>query len=101
MHKVIILVPIWKDRSIGIAEEYAKQEKLEVEIAYRDKTGRQIYPDIYEISGRELKTYPRRKFGNTPMLYIVPIKDLKIKMPEPVLSAEEKARQDYFRTQGL
>jgi hypothetical protein len=100
MRKVIIQVPIWKDRSVGIAEEYGKDEKLEVEIAYRDKKGVLLYPDTYEIAGADLRKYPKRKFGNTPPLYIVPIKDLPLKEIE-VISEDEQAKRDYFRAYGL
>ncbi len=71
-----IKVPIWKDRSIGIAETKIS-ETTYIEITYTDKNGDKPYPHIYSISRDDTLGYPRQiRKGVT--LILIPIHHLSI-----------------------
>lgn len=77
MTKLRIREPIWKTNSIGVATFRAIQD-LEITIAYKDKSGKQVFPGKYYIRKEKLHTYPIQYCGKIK-LYIIPIEDLIIK----------------------
>jgi len=77
MRKIIIRVPIFKTRSIGIAD-YKITEDLEIYIDYRTKDKELLYPYIYSLTKEKAKKYPIQ-FKRGVMLRIIPIEDLTIK----------------------
>ena len=66
--------PIWGHQAVGIAEYRMFAEILEVEITYRDRKGRQVYPNLYRIERRQAMRYPRRCQRGT-WLRIIPLAD--------------------------
>lgn len=76
MREISIREPIWKTRSVGIAE-YKITEDLLIEIEYVDKQGKKPYPHQYIMKKDKALTYPTQKVrGN--VLRIIPIGDLTI-----------------------
>ena len=76
MNRYEIKEPIWKTRSVGIAEHRLKKDLL-VDIIYRNKDGQSVYHDTY--IGREGSTlnYPSQNIkGNK--VYWIPISELEI-----------------------
>jgi hypothetical protein len=71
--------PIWKfPRSIGIASKELSEESVQIEITYKTKDGKRLFPDIYEMKSHIIKRFPtQRRKGVT--LYIVPIEALNPK----------------------
>lgn len=85
--------PIWKNRSVGIAESKMLDEVIEVEILYKDKTGNRLYPGIYKMNWAKAMTYPKQVIRGVN-LRIIPIKDFEatgIKMrSKPSVEAYEQ-----------
>ena len=89
--KIIIREPIWKDKSIGIAEDKMITKNLRIEIEYTDKQGNRVFPGEYEISKKDALKYPKQEVKGH-VLRLIPIKDLK-KKPSlgQLVSSEEEA----------
>ena len=72
-----IKVPIWDggdgQRSIGLA---MFRVPCSVDITYINGEGEREYPDTYKVTKEFASDYPTRSYGNSPLLYIIPIKDL-------------------------
>ena len=98
-NKLIIKEPIWHSQSIGINKQLIKDE-LEIEISYKYANGARMFPETYVITKNEISKYPIQKLSSGVSLYIIPIKDLKIKM-QIILSLEEQAKKDYYDTLGI
>ena len=77
MRKIKIEYPIWKTRSIGIAE-YKITDDLLIEILYRDKSGQRLYPHKYRLLRSKALCYPKQVVKNGVILRIVPISELEI-----------------------
>jgi len=71
-----IKAPIWKTRSIGIAE-YRLQKYNQIEILYHTKDGKRLYPHTYFISKEDALKYPTQVIKGV-VLRIIPIIDLKV-----------------------
>ena len=83
MKRVKIREPIWKDRSIGVAEYHFDNyegitEILEIEITYKNKQGERIYLAVYILSWDQASRYPVQTVKGT-RLRIIPINELKEK----------------------
>jgi len=76
MRTLTIREPIWKNRSIGIAS-YRANSDLRINISYRDKKGKRLFPDTYFIKKDQIIKYPIQKYKGIK-LYIIPIEDLQI-----------------------
>ena len=77
MKRVKIREPIWKDRSIGIAEFHFDDYKvIEVEIIYKKKDGKKLYPGVYVLSWAQASAYPIQYRGGYP-LRLIPISSLR------------------------
>lgn len=72
-----INTPIWKTRSVGLAKDKMNSDVLEVEILYRDKQGKRIYPHVYEINKEQSLRYSTQRIKGH-ILYLIPIEDFKI-----------------------
>lgn len=87
---ISIQYPIWKTRSVGIAEYKLGTLNTDIEILYVDKFGRRLYPHIYRISTPKARKYPVQLVKGL-RIRIVPISDLEIigdvREPESSLSA--------------
>ena len=70
-----IKTPIWKTRSIGIADYKLGTIWTEIKITYKDKYGNLMYPNVFKMLSSKIKTYPRDK--KHPFLYVVPINDFQ------------------------
>lgn len=78
MKRIKIRTPIWKTRSIGVAEyHFSFNNIIEIEITYKNKQGEKIYPDIYVLSWDKASQYPIQIVKGT-RLRIIPISDLEI-----------------------
>jgi len=53
INKFEIKEPIWKDKSIGIADFRLKND-LQVDIIYKNKTNERVFPDTYIIKNPNL-----------------------------------------------
>ena len=79
MKRVKIRSPIWKNRSIGVAEHHFNDsDPIEIEITYKNKQGKRIYPDVYWLSWDQAGVYPTQVVKGT-VLRIIPISALKEK----------------------
>ena len=74
--KFTIHTPIWKNYSVGLAQDKLSDEN-EVEIDYINKDGQRIFPDKFTITREKALTYPVQKCG-CHWLRIIPIRDLNI-----------------------
>ena len=71
-----IKTPIWKTKSIGIAEQRLSNDLL-VEIEYKQTNGNRLYPDTYIVRKNTIDNYQRQIVkGNN--LVIIPISELEI-----------------------
>ena len=76
MNKYIIKTPIWKTKSIGIAEQRLNNDLL-VEIEYRQSNGDRLFPDTYIVRKDSVNKFPKQQVkGNN--LIIIPISELEI-----------------------
>ena len=76
MNKIDIRTPIWKSKSVGIAERMLNDD-IEINILYKNKEGVRLYPCTYTIKKELVKKFPIQ-FVNGVKLHIVPIAKLKI-----------------------
>ena len=71
-----IKTPIWKTKSIGIAEQRLNVDLL-VEIEYKQTDGKRLYPHTYIVRKNAVDKYPKQLVkGNN--LVIIPISELEI-----------------------
>ena len=71
-----IKTPIWKTKSIGIAEQRLNDDLL-VKIEYKQANGDRLYPDTYIVRKNTTDNYQRQTVkGNN--LIIIPISELEI-----------------------
>ena len=76
MNKYKIKTPIWKTKSIGIAEQRLNDDLL-VEIEYKQSDGNRLYPYTYIVRKDTTDKYPKQRvMGND--LVIIPISELEI-----------------------
>ena len=76
MDRYSIRTPIWKTKSIGVAEQRLTADIL-IDIEYKQSNGERLYPYTYIIRKSIIDNYPRQKVkGNN--LVIIPISDLEI-----------------------
>jgi hypothetical protein len=76
MRKITIISPIWKTRSIGIAD-YKITDDIEIEILYRYRTGERVYPGIFFISKDKARSFPIQTLPGGVRLRIIPITELE------------------------
>lgn len=79
MKKITIIEPIWKTNSVGLnIKGLDLQEEVLVEIAYKTKEGKKVFPEIYTMLVDKIITYPTQIVRHNVELHIVPISDLTI-----------------------
>ena len=71
-----IKTPIWKTKSIGIAEQRLKNDLL-VEIEYKQTNGNRLYPDTYIVRKNTTDNYQRQTVKGSNLV-IIPISELEI-----------------------
>jgi hypothetical protein len=76
MNKYKIKTPIWKTKSIGIAEQRL-DDNLLVEIEYRQSNGEKLYPHTYIVRKDAVAKYPRQIVKGSNLV-IIPISELEI-----------------------
>jgi hypothetical protein len=77
--QIEIKVPIWKNRSVGISLiSSSPSDDVEIEIAYKNKDGVQLYPHVYGLKASEIQAYGVKYVRKGVPLYEVPINDLRI-----------------------
>ncbi len=76
--------PIWggknKTRAVGISENKIGQTGIDLEILYKDKSGRRIYPHVYTVSRERINKCQVKLINGVIKLRIVPIDDLEVKL---------------------
>jgi hypothetical protein len=77
MNKLNINTPIWKTKSVGIADRLLNDD-VEINILYKDKNGNRLYPATYTAKKELVKKFPVQYIRGIA-LHIVPIAKLKIK----------------------
>ena len=75
---VKIKVPIWQGRQVGIDETLIGSEGVNVEILYKDKSGKKLYPHLYHAS-KYLALCMPGKIIKGVKLRIIPISMLTVK----------------------
>ena len=73
--RLTIHTPIWKTKSIGIAE-YRLNTDIILDISYKNSKGDKMFPGFFYVDKEEAKSYPLQRVGSTN-LRIIPIKNLK------------------------
>ena len=73
--RLTIRTPIWKTKSIGIAE-YRLNTDILLDISYKNSKGDKMFPGFFYIDKDEAKTYPIQNVHNTN-LRIIPIAKLR------------------------
>lgn len=76
-NRINIEAPIWGHRKVGIAEWRMNADILEVDILYKDKSGRRVYPHLYRISRTKAMTYPVQVLREGTRLRVIPIADFQ------------------------
>ena len=71
-NRINIEKPIWGHQSVGVAEWRMTADIIEVDILYRDKSGRKVYPHLYRIGRVKAMTYPVQIVKGT-RLRIIPL----------------------------
>ena len=67
--------PIWKPTPrVGISEIRMKTNALYLQILYRTKDGKLLYPNAFRISREKALTYPVEYHGDQ-VLHIIPLAD--------------------------
>jgi len=88
MDPIFVREPIWRDRSVGIAEDKINpKDYLLVKIEYRDRNGNELYPYYLMMGGSKALKYPIRYIRGSVKLRIIPIKDFKkMKLKSKILA---------------
>jgi hypothetical protein len=78
--------PIWKDRSVGLALDKIPlhDDLVKVEILYKDKQGKFIYPHPLYISSLKALRYKYQIVKGTKLV-IIPIKDMVVNESKMVI----------------
>ena len=73
--RLTIRTPIWKTKSIGIAD-YRLNTDILLDISYENSKGDKMYPGYFYVDKNEAKEYPLQKVHNVD-LRIIPISELR------------------------
>ena len=73
-----IRTPIWKTMSIGIAEDKMTSDSVEVQITYKTKDKKRMYPDTYTIPRIVVMQLPIQMIKGHKV-HIIPISMLRSK----------------------
>ena len=75
-NRINIEAPIWGHQSVGVAEWRMNDAVIEVDILYKDKSGRRVYPHLYRMATAKAMTYPVQVVKGT-RLRVIPIADFQ------------------------
>ncbi|MHA1853860.1 MAG: hypothetical protein ACTSUF_10210 [Candidatus Heimdallarchaeaceae archaeon] len=75
MKKIKIQTPIWKNKSVGIAEDKITED-IQVEVMYRNIYGDRIFPNTYYITKNKALNYPTQ-IRRGRKLRIIPLADMQ------------------------
>ena len=67
-----IRTPIWKTKSVGLAEDKLTSGVNEVKILYKTKDGERLYPNTFKIAKKDAMTFPVQ-YVKGVRLRIIPI----------------------------
>jgi len=76
VNRINIEKPIWGHQKVGVAEWRMNDAVIEVDILYKDKSGRRVYPHLYRMATAKAMTYPVQVTKGT-RLRVIPIKDFQ------------------------
>jgi len=76
-NEIIIRSPIWKTRSVGVAD-YKITKDIVVKISYKTTTGERLYPDPLFMTREKAKQYPTQTVSGVT-LRIIPIDHFEVK----------------------
>ena len=76
MNTYKIKTPIWKTKSIGIAEQRLNDDLL-VRIEYKQANGERLYPHTYIVRKNTTDNYQRQTVKGSNLI-IIPISELEI-----------------------
>lgn len=75
---VHIKEPIWKDQSVGIADDKLRGDSIiYLTVGYKDRDGNKVFPYTYTMKTTEARMYPSTRMGNKTGRKI-PIKDFEV-----------------------
>ena len=94
MNTIIIYEPIWKDRSVGVAED-KMTTVFRIIIPYKKKCGDYLYPNAFYLGRDQAKRYPKKVVKGVT-LRILPIKNLTIG-EKLTIDQMEEARNGRFQ----
>jgi len=70
--------PIWKTRSVGLNQRELYDEKIIfVDILYKNKEGKRIYPNRLTMESEKVRSYPTQIVKGV-VLHIIPISDFEL-----------------------
>ena len=72
-----IKMPIWKNKSVGIAESKMVGDVVKMKILYKTVDGERLYPGMYWISRARAMMYPVQVVRGGVKLRIIPIEDFE------------------------
>ena len=75
MREIHIQSPIWKSRSVGVAD-YKITDDILVYIDYINRSGEKLFPGMYFMEKNKAQHYPIQVVKNVE-LRIIPIKDFE------------------------
>ena len=78
MIKIRINTPIWKTRSVGIAEHAMLEEDIQIEILYKQKNGKRLYPYPFRTTKSKLMSCPSMMVQHGVKLHMIKIDDLDV-----------------------
>ena len=87
-NRINIEAPIWGHQSVGIAEWRMNDAVIEVDILYKDKSGRRVYPHLYRMATAKAMTYPVQRLRNGTKLRVIPIKDFQEVVRDGTITAK-------------
>jgi len=70
--------PIFATRSIGISQEELTEEYIYIDIIYKKKDGKRLYPNRYRMKSTIVPIFPVQTVRGGVKLHIVPIKAMEV-----------------------
>ena len=88
---IYIREPIWRTKSVGVAETAIHSDDILVEITYTKKDGTRAFPGKYYMASPKARQYPTMNIGPR-LLYIIPISDFE-RVADPIREQLSKCCQ--------
>lgn len=88
-NRINIEAPIWGHQKVGVAEWRMNADIIEVDILYKDKSGRRVYPHLYRMATAKAMTYPVQVLkGTGTRLRVIPIADFEEVVRDGTITAK-------------